>query len=124
MNGFKREDDFEQRRKHLEKLTDAQLKEKFWRLTQELIDPMLELARTHTSPSIERSVLLRMGVSSLDANPLVQMAIDRSMIGYGVGHILYLASIRNNIDLKTATKDLLEGKYWDEIYKELVLKDE
>ena len=36
-------------------------------LTGQLVDPLLELAKENTSPAIERSVLLRMGFSSLEA---------------------------------------------------------
>ena len=43
----------------IEKLSDAELKARFWELANETVAPMVELARTHTSPSIERSVLMR-----------------------------------------------------------------
>ena len=46
-------------------LTDEELEARFWELAQEVVDPLVELARTHTSPSIERSVLMRMGIDSL-----------------------------------------------------------
>jgi len=43
-----------------------------------VVDPLLEYGRTHTTPSIERSVLLRMGFSSLEAKPLVlDQDVDR-----------------------------------------------
>lgn len=67
---LRREDDFEQRRAHLKNLSDAELKDLFWKLTEQVVDPLLDLAKTHTSPSVERSVLLRMGFSSLEANHL------------------------------------------------------
>ena len=67
---MKREDDFEKRREHLKNLTDEQLYERFWSLTEQIVKPMVDLAYKHTSPSIERSVLLRMGFSSLEAEAI------------------------------------------------------
>ena len=72
---LKRDDDFEVRRKHLENLSNEEIYNKFWSLLEETVDPLLELARTHTSPSVERSVLLSMGFSSIEAKPLVDMAV-------------------------------------------------
>ena len=40
-------------------------------LTQEIVDPLVELARTHTSPSIERSVLMRMGIDTPTAGKVL-----------------------------------------------------
>ena len=98
MKGYlKREDDFEIRRQHLADLTNEELKQRFWELAEKTVDPLLEMARTHTSPSIERSVLLRMGFSSIEAKPLVEGAIDRGLIGKGVGHIVYRISKEKNI---------------------------
>ena len=58
---IKREDDFQTRREHLKNLSDEELKSRFWALTGQLVDPLLELAHENTSPAIERSVLLRLG---------------------------------------------------------------
>lgn len=111
---LKRDDDYLIRSKHLKNLTDEELKEKFWELSEQIVSPMLELARTHTSPSIERSVLLRMGFSSLEAQPLVDGAIDRGLIGHGVGNIVYKVSREMNIPIRQAGLELIEGKHWDE----------
>lgn len=111
---LKRDDDYLIRSKHLKNLTDEELKEKFWELSEQIVSPMLELARTHTSPSIERSVLLRMGFSSLEAQPLVDGAIDRGLIGHGVGNIVYRVSREMNIPIRQAGLELIEGKHWDE----------
>ena len=59
---------FEKRRADLRKLSDEQLKSRFWELCTQVMDPIVDLARTHTSPSIERSVLLRMGVDSVSSH--------------------------------------------------------
>ncbi|MBF4693728.1 ornithine aminomutase subunit alpha [Fusibacter ferrireducens] len=115
MKGFlKREDDFQQRRVHLADLTDEQLKERFWNLLEEVVDPLLDLAKTHTSPAVERSVLLRMGFSSLEAQPLVDGAIDRGLIGHGAGHVVYKVAQAKNLDIRTAGLELIEGKHWDD----------
>ncbi|SHH52994.1 ornithine aminomutase subunit alpha [Clostridium grantii] len=116
MKGYlKREDDFETRRKHLENLSDEELNNRFWELTEEAVKPLLELARTHTSPSVERSVLLRMGFSSIEAKPLVEMAIDREVISKGVGHLVYKAAKENGISVREAGLEMLDGKLWDNL---------
>lgn len=114
MKGYiKREDDFQIRRQHLENLSDEALNEKFWSLVEQAVDPLLDLAKTHTSPSIERSVLLRMGFSSIEAKPLVEMAIDHGFIAKGVGHCVYKVSKENGLSIRDAGLQMLEGKYWD-----------
>ena len=72
-------------------MNDEELKTYFWQLAQQVVDPLLEYGRTHTTPSIERSVLLRMGFSSLEAKPLVEYAIANDLIGHGVGNVVYLS---------------------------------
>ena len=115
MKGYlKREDDFQVRRKHLVNLSDEELKQRFWKLAEQAVEPLLELAKTNTSPSIERSVLLRMGFSSLEAKPLVEGAIDRGLIGKGVGHVVYRISKEKNIPLRQAGLEMIEGKHWDD----------
>ncbi len=115
MKGFiKREDDFEMRRAHLKELTDEQLKDKFWGLIEEIVDPLLDLAQKNTSPAVERSVLLRMGFSSLEAKPLVEGAVDRGLIGHGVGHVVYRIAKEKQLDIRTAGLELIEGKHWDD----------
>ena len=109
----KREDDFEIRREHLKNLSDEELKNRFWELLNQTVDPLMEIARTHTTPSIERSILLRMGFSSIEAKPLVEMSIDRGLISKGVGHIVYRAAKTNNLSIRDAGLSLLEGRLWD-----------
>lgn len=109
-----REDDFAKRRQHLADLSDAQLKDKFWSLIEEIVDPLLDLAKTHTSPSVERSVLLRMGFSSLEVKPLVEGAIDRGLMGKGVGHVVYRVAKEKNLSVRQAGLEMIEGKHWDD----------
>ncbi|OPL08233.1 MAG: ornithine aminomutase [delta proteobacterium ML8_F1] len=118
MKGFlKREDDFAERRKKIAELSDEELKARFWSDIEKIVDPLLDLARTHTSPSIERSVLLRMGFSSLEAKPLVEGAIDRGLIGHGVGHVVYRIAREKQLDLRQAGLEMIEGDHWDDALK-------
>lgn len=115
MKGFLvREDDYSSRNQHLAGLTDEQLKERFWSLVEEIVDPLIDLARKNTSPAIERSVLLRMGFSSLEAKPLVEGAIDRGLMGHGVGHVVYRIAQEKKLDIRTAGLELIDGKHWDD----------
>ena len=112
---LKREDDFKERRKHLATLSDDELNKRFWELLDKTVDPLLELAKTHTSPSVERSVLVRMGFSSIEAKPLVEMAIDRGLISKGVGHLIYKVSKENNLTVREDGLQMLDNKHWDSI---------
>ena len=111
---MKRADDFQERRKHLANLTDKELYERFWQLTEQVVDPLLELGKRNTTPSIERSVLLRMGISSLDAKPIVQGCMDKGLMGKGAGHVVYRLAKAKSISVKEAGSMLAEGKGWDE----------
>ena len=83
-----REDTYLKVRGHLDELTDEQLEARFWELAQRVVDPMVELARTHTSPSIERSVLMRMGVDSPTCMAVVGECEKRGLLGHGAGHVV------------------------------------
>lgn len=109
-----RKDDYQSRRKHLEGMTEAELKARFWELADQLTEPLIELARTHTSPSIERSVLLRMGFSSIESRAIVDRAIDHGLIGKGVGHIVYRIAEERKLSIREAGLALAEGNYWKE----------
>ncbi len=62
-----RPDDFSGRRPHLVGLSDEELEALVRKRAQQIVEPLVELARTYTSPSIERSVLMRMGLDSRSA---------------------------------------------------------
>lgn len=115
MKGYmKRDDDFQERRKHLHNLTNEELKARFWKLAEEAVDPLLDLAKTHTTPAIERSVLLRMGFSSLEIKPLVDMVIDHGLIGKGAGHVVYKVATEKKLPIRQAGLELIEGKHWED----------
>ena len=61
-----RQDDYLVRREHLKKLSDKELRKYFLQLSEKIVEPLLDLSYKNTSKSIERSVLLRMGFSSID----------------------------------------------------------
>lgn len=111
---MKREDDFQERRKHLAGMNDEELYQHFWAVTEQVIDPLLDLGKKNTTPSIERSVLLRMGVSSLDTKPIVEGCIDRNLIGKGAGNVVYRLSKDKNISIKEAAEMLARGEAWDD----------
>lgn len=114
---LKRPDDFRDRRKHLANLSDEELKARFWELTEKVVDPLLDLAKTHTSPSVERAVLLRMGFSSLEAKPLVNQAMDHGLMSKGVGHVIYRIAKEKNLALRDAGLEMMDGKHWDDAVK-------
>lgn len=111
---MKRADDFAERRKHIANLSDEELYNKFWELTAQVVDPLLELGRKNTTPSVERAVLLRMGVSSLDTQKIVEGAMDRGLMGHGTGHVVYAISKEKGISIKEASEKLAAGEYWDD----------
>lgn len=112
---MRREDDFSVRRKHLASLTEEQLEQRFWELAEKIVDPLVELAEKNTSPSIERSVLLRMGFSSLEAGAIVDGAIDRGLIGKGAGHIVYRLAKEKNMGIRETGLKLVDGELWDDV---------
>lgn len=114
---MRREDDFQVRRKHIANLTDEELYRRFWELTDKVVDPLLDLGKKNTTPSVERSVLLRMGVSSLDCMPIVNHCIDRGLMGKGAGHCVYKLSKIENISIRDASIKLAKGEGWDKVSK-------
>lgn len=116
----KRADDFEVRRKHLANLSDDELEQRFWSTAEKIVDPLIELARTNTTPAIERSVLLRMGFSSLEAKGIVDNTIDRGLMGKGTGNIILKVSNKLGKDYREIGRQMADGQHWDmavEIFK-------
>ncbi|ANQ53839.1 ornithine aminomutase [Thermosipho affectus] len=110
-----RKDDFKERSKHLQKMTEEELNQYFWHLVEKVVDPLIELAETHTSPSVERSVLLRMGFNSLEASKIVDLVFQRNLLGKGAGHIVWRIAKEKNMDILDAGRALIEGKYWEDV---------
>ena len=111
---MKRSDDFADRRKLIAHLTDEEIYNRFWELTEKVVEPLLVLGYNNTTPSIERAVLLRMGISSLQTKPIVEGCIDRGLMGKGAGHVVYKLANAKGITVKEAGTLLADGKCWDE----------
>ncbi len=103
-------DDFENRSKHLKNMSDQELKTYFFKLTDKLLEPIMEMAYEYTSPAIERSVLMRMGFSSLEAKAITEKIFEYNLLEYGAGHIVFLYSKNNNLTIREAGLELMSGK--------------
>ena len=113
MSCTERPDDFESRRARLQSLSDEELHARFWELVGKIVDPLVAEARTHTTPSIERSVLLRMGFSSIETKDLVARMQERGLLGHGAGRLVLELAKRENISVREAGSALLAGRYWE-----------
>ena len=112
---MERADDFAERRKHLAGLSDEELKAKFWSWAKQMVAPIITMAKTQTSPSIERSVLLRMGFTSIEAKGIVTHCVEAGLLGKGAGHAVLKLSEIKKIPYREAGLKLAEGEGWDEL---------
>jgi D-ornithine 4,5-aminomutase subunit alpha len=101
---------FEARREKYRELSDEALKAHFWDLCDQIVAPIVDLARTHTSPSIERSVLLRMGIDSQKAHGVVDRVQQAGLLGKGAGHVLLRLAERQGTDVREAAEAILADK--------------
>jgi len=101
---------FETRRATLQQMSDDALKARFWDLCDQVVAPMVDLARTHTSPSIERSVLLRMGIDSVSAQGVVNRVLEAGLLGKGAGHVVLKVAQKTGMDVRAAAAAILENK--------------
>jgi D-ornithine 4,5-aminomutase subunit alpha len=108
-----REDTYQKVRGHLAELSDEELHERFWALAQGIVAPLVELARTHTSPSIERSVLMRMGLDSPTAMAVVAECEKRGLLGHGAGHVVLHCARKWGVSAPEAGRWLAAGDGWD-----------
>ena len=115
MSCAERPDDFDKRRKKLQGMSDKELHDHFWSLVEKIVAPLIEEARSHTTPSIERSILLRMGFSSIEAKALVEKLLEQNLLGHGAGRlILELAKVKQ-LSIHETGAALLAGLYWEEL---------
>lgn len=110
-----REDDFQKRREHLKNMSEEELIDYFWKLTKKIVDPLVELSKTHTSPSIERSVLLRMGFSSIESKNIVKYMIENNLLSHGAGRVVLIYSNLKKKNCLEAGKELSNGIGWEEV---------
>lgn len=107
---MKRADDYEIRREHLKDLSNEQLIARFWELTDGLVSPLVDLGRENTSPAIERSVLLRMGFSSLEAKAITDGCAEHNLLAHGAGNVVYKLAKEKNVSIREAGLLLLDGQ--------------
>lgn len=105
---------FDERRAHLAAMSDEELYEYFWKLAEKIVDPLVEAGRVYTTPAIERSVLLRMGFSSLEAQAIVQGMVERRLIPHGAGHVIWRLSEQLGEGIRETGLGLVDGKYWED----------
>lgn len=110
-----RNDDFESRRAHLRRFSDEELHTYFWELAAKIVEPLVAESRTHTSPSIERSVLLRMGFSSLEAKALVDQMLEKGLLAHGAGHLVLKLAESRGIPVRELGLQLMAGKHWEDL---------
>jgi D-ornithine 4,5-aminomutase subunit alpha len=115
MSSLENKDDFNARRAHLQGLSDAQLHAYFWELAEKIVAPIVNEARTHTSPSIERSVLMRMGFSSIETRPIVDKMAERGLLGHGAGNLVLKLAHKKKISVREAGLALMRGEHWQEL---------
>ncbi len=112
MSSLERPDDFDVRRAQLASMTDEALHARFWDLVERIVAPLIEEARSHTSPAIERSVLLRMGFSSIECGQLVDQMQQRGLLGHGAGRLVLELAKSKGMTIPEAGKALLQGEHW------------
>ena len=115
MSSVERPDDFESRRARLPAMSDGAVHAECWTLVEKIIGPLIDEARTHTTPSVERSVLLRMGFSSIEAKALVGRMHERQLLGHGAGRLVLELAKRKGISVRQAGAALLAGRHWEEL---------
>jgi D-ornithine 4,5-aminomutase subunit alpha len=115
MRCAERPDDFAVRRAHLRALSDAELQARFWSLVERIVAPLVEEARTHTTPAIERSVLLRMGFTGAEAKALVEGIARRGRLGHGAGRLVLELARRRGASVREVGDALLAGRLWEEL---------
>ncbi len=101
---------FEKRRQKLSKMSDDDLKKRFWELCHQAVAPMVDLSKTHTSPSIERSVLMRMGIDTFTSQAVVIKVTEAGLLGKGAGNCLLKVSEKSKLTVVEAAKQIAEDK--------------
>lgn len=112
---MQRPDNFGRRRARMSAMSDEELHGYFWSLAEKLVAPLIAEARTHTTPSIERSVLLRMGFSSIEAKALVERLHERGLLEHGAGKLVLELAQARKISVRAAGTALLAGQCWEEL---------
>lgn len=102
-----RQNNFEARQKELMKLTDQELKDKFWQLCNKAVEPMVESGKKYTSPSIERSILLRMGIDSVSSQAIVSRIKEAGLLKKGAGNVVLKVSKKLDTSILDAGQKII-----------------
>ncbi len=114
---------FEKRQEELKQMSDEDLKAHFWDLCYQVVDPIVNLAKTHTSPSIERSVLLRMGIDSISAHAVVGRVSEAGLLAKGAGHVVMRVAQKFNKSIPEAVTIILEQEgALDSLFETFILQ--
>jgi D-ornithine 4,5-aminomutase subunit alpha len=108
-----RNPDYRKRAEALEKMSDEELYRLFWDITDQIVRPLATNAENHTTPSIERSVLLRMGFNSIQADAFVKRCVAERCLGQGAGAILLSYARKMGVDYFKAQEILMGLQNWD-----------
>lgn len=108
-------DDFTSRKAHLKDMSDENLHTYFWELVDKIVHPIVDEAKTHTSPSLERSILLRMGFSSMENKVIVNKMLERGLLGHGAGNIVLKLANKKGISVREAGMGLIQDQLWEEV---------
>lgn len=110
----------EKLRSGLADLDDEAFKVRFRGLYHQVVELVVELVCVHIMPSIERLVLLRMGIDSATMYTVVENVLNAGLLGKGAEYVVSHLSGRDGIDIwvivATVADDpatmagLLEGK--------------
>ena len=73
------------------------------------------MVETPSNGSAQRSVLLRMGFSSLETKPLVNRMLEKGLLGRGAGQLVLELAQKKGISVREAGLGLIDGKYWEEL---------
>lgn len=110
-----RVDDYQVKKEKFKDISDEQLKQRFWGLLDEIVSPMVDLASTHTSPAVERSVLLRMGFGSLDSKVIVDRCVEHGLVGKGAGHVVLKMAEKLGCHYTEAGQKLIDNEdLWED----------
>jgi D-ornithine 4,5-aminomutase subunit alpha len=58
-----------------------------------------------------------MGFSSMEAKTLVEKTIEHQWMGKGAGHVVYILSLMEGIDIRSAGLKLMANEGWEKVAK-------
>lgn len=92
-------------------LSDEALRARFWELAGRATATLIEQARLHTTPAVERSVLLRMGFAPAEADGIVRQVESAGLLGKGAGHVVLRLSRAVGLAHREAGRQLAAGQH-------------